>query len=143
LDEVSVRVGSRGIINTLRKLGIIAEATKSRKTASPLIAHSSYWIRSKHSGLFRAQRGLGKWVKKGEILGWVGNPVGAENQPVHTPHSGMLIGVNRLPVVHEGQALFNIACPEASESVEKNLLDYQTEYDLSGYFDMHTHLETQ
>jgi hypothetical protein len=48
-------------------------------------------------------------VKAGEILGTISDPFGETDVVVTAPSDGMIIGRLNLPLVNEGDALFNIA----------------------------------
>ena len=54
---------------------------------------------------------LDNWadVEKGEALGVVPDPLGEAETEVLAPVSGIIVGCTNLPVVNEGDALFNIA----------------------------------
>lgn len=120
-DEPSIRLGVRGINNLLQHLGIVKlkESRDFVRASQSFIASSSYWLRSTHSGIFRSMRSLGKSVKKGEVIGRITNPLDRTEHPLEAPAPGVIIGINNLPLVHEGSALFNIACFEEIEEVAK------------------------
>lgn len=140
-DELTISVGVRGVLKVMQHLGMLAGRksvdllAKSRSS----LTHSSYWVRSPHSGVFRHIRGLGKRVKKGDVIGVVGDPTGPENHTLCAPSAGIVIGLNRLPLVHEGQALFHIASFDALGTVAKEIQSFQTEYTLSDYVELETH----
>jgi len=52
---------------------------------------------------------LGDEVRRGQILGAIGDPFGDNELPVPASHSGFVIGMVDLPLVYEGDALFHIA----------------------------------
>ncbi len=135
-DETSIRVGVRGIFRVMQHLGIITSKISKNylELSGSFIASSSYWIRSPYSGIFRALRGLGKTVKKGEVIGLIGSPLDNNESSVEAPASGIIIGINNLPLVHEGSALFNIACFEELQQVEK-------EFQSMNYIATDTHIE--
>lgn len=107
-DEMAIRIGVRGVINVLRALKMLPGAPEARRGA-PIIARSSTWVRAPASGILRAQAGLGDSVRKGELLGVVGDPFGELDTAVLASASGIIIGRTNLPLVHEGDALFHIA----------------------------------
>jgi len=122
--KASIKVGVRGILKVMRHMGIVI-SNKSKDTKETLdksasfIASSSYWLRSPYSGIFRTQRNLGKSIKKDEVIGYISNPIDGFEHPLKAPASGIIIGLNNLPLVHEGGALFNVACFEELHQVEK------------------------
>lgn len=135
-DEAAIRIGVRGIFQVMKHLGIIPFSPKdwSPVRSESFVASSSYWLRSPYSGIFRPLHGLGKWVKKGEIIGMVGNPFESSEQPIEAPAPGIVVGINNLPLVHEGSALFNIACLE-------ELAEMKKEFQSMSYVAMDSHIE--
>lgn len=108
-DEVSIRVGVKGVVSVMRELKMLPPRRRSQKAPpKPFIAHSSSWIRAPASGIFRANVTLGARVSKGEEMGSVGDPFGAEHEPVRAAYGGIVIGRTNLPLVHEGEALFHV-----------------------------------
>ncbi|MGR9053724.1 MAG: succinylglutamate desuccinylase/aspartoacylase family protein [Gammaproteobacteria bacterium] len=130
-DEISIRIGVRGIIRVMRKLGMLrSEAgTRKRKLPEPVVARSSFWARSSKSGLLRSKVALGAKVKKGDVLGDVSDPFYHSDEAIVAANSGLIIGKTNLPIVTEGEALFHIArfghTDEAADVVEQ----YQNEFD--------------
>lgn len=123
-DEASIKVGVKGILNIMRYLDMI-KSNVTKETfinTKSFIASSSYWLRSPYSGIFRTLRGLGKKVTKGEVIGRIGNPLDRSEHNLIAPASGIVIGINNLPLVHEGSALYNIACFGEIQQVEKEFL---------------------
>jgi len=121
-DEVCIRAGERGVINVMRKLGMLAKTRNPRPRKQPVIARSSLWVRAPASGIVRMNLALGAHVKKGQVLGRIADPFGESQTEMHSPVSGVLIGRSELPLSHEGEALFHIArfesASEAAASVE-------------------------
>lgn len=129
-DEISVRIGLRGVIRVMRRLGMIRpeDARRKRKLPEPVIARSTAWARSCKSGLLRTRVSLGAKVDKGEVLGAVSDPFYHTDEAIVAPNSGLIIGKTNLPIVTEGEALFHIArfgkTDDAAEVVEQ----YQNEF---------------
>lgn len=129
-DEISIRIGLRGIIRVMRQLGMIRSDTAKRKSKlpEPVVARSSYWARSSKSGLLRTMVSLGSKVEKGEVIGAVSDPFYLEDDHITAPNSGIIVGKTNLPIVTEGEALFHIARfgkpDDAAEVVEQ----YQHEF---------------
>jgi predicted deacylase len=114
-DEKSIRVGLRGILNVMRRLEMLppaGHARPSRKSAAPFIARSNVWVRASHSGIFRGFKKLGDRVNTGTVLGVITDPTNMFDEgryEVRARASGLLIGKTNLPLVNEGDALYNIA----------------------------------
>ncbi|MDQ2077602.1 succinylglutamate desuccinylase/aspartoacylase family protein [Marinimicrobium sp. ABcell2] len=108
-DELSIRAGTRGIINVMRALRMLPARKKSAKAPSAVVADDSRWVRAPHSGIMRSLVRLGDRVKKGRVLGYIADPMGLNEYPVVAPDEAIVIGANNLPLVHEGEALFHLA----------------------------------
>jgi predicted deacylase len=127
-DEVAIRAGVRGIIGVMRELGMLRSSQKAARLRSrPVLARSSQWVRATQGGIFRAVVPLGARVGRQDLLGFISDPAGEHEVPVHAPAVGVVIGKLNLPLVSEGEALYHIARfgePDiAADAVER----FQTE----------------
>jgi predicted deacylase len=110
-DELAIRAGVKGIVSVMRALGMLP-ASRSRRTRpapEPVVARASTWVRAPESGVLRAVAPLGARVAKGDVLGMVSDPFGERESEVASTTRGIIIGRLNLPLVSEGEALFNIA----------------------------------
>lgn len=113
-DETAIRIGVQGIVNVMIEVGMLPHKDDAPVSmATPIFAKSDFWVRAPNSGILRAQASLGDAVKKGQVLGVVGDPFGDQEVAVLAPHSGVVIGRVMLPLVYEGEAVFHIAKVEA------------------------------
>lgn len=128
-DEVSIRAGVKGVIATMRELGMLPKSKSKR--FKPFVARSSSWVRAPASGILRASKRLGEKVEKNEILGIVSDPFGSNEEPVLASYKGIVIGRTNIPLVHEGEALFHIARFEDSQMVKESVEVFQDEMDPS------------
>lgn len=128
-DELSIRSGLNGIINVMQSLAMLASKTKTPKNHHSTLARSSYWVRAPYSGILRPYKALGKKIKKGELLAKIGNPTTIEEYELCSPISGIIIGKSNLPLVHEGAALFHIACFEELKLVAEQIEILQEFYE--------------
>lgn len=114
-DEKSIRIGVRGILNVMQKLEMLPLLghKQPRKSASgPFTARSNVWVRASHSGIFRSLKKLGDKVNMGTLLGVITDPTDMFDEgryEVRAQASGLIIGKTNLPLVNEGDALYNIA----------------------------------
>ena len=128
-DEVSIRAGVKGIINVMRALEMLPPArSKSKKHIEPVVARSSSWERASESGIFRALVPLGGRVKKGALLGIVGDPFGEMEFQITATFSGIVIGRTNLPLVNEGDALFHIARFEHVKEAASKVDEFHEEH---------------
>lgn len=136
-DEVSIRAGVTGIVNVMRKIGML-KTSRSKQKLESAIAHSSKWVRAPQSGILRATNPMGQRIHKGDILGFVSDPFGETEMEVVAPVSGMVIGKTTLPLVHEGEAIFHIARFDELGEAESVLENFQTQLDpLEGEDELH------
>ncbi len=120
-DELSIRAGTTGILNVLAHLGMVRQPAR-RKQMVPPVAKSTQWIRASQSGVIRSLVSLGAHVSAGDTLAYITDPFGEHEETIASPVTGIVIGRTRLPLVHEGEAIFHIAkfaqAAEAAESIE-------------------------
>lgn len=127
-DEVAIRAGVKGVINVMRKLGMLPRSRSRRKKAmEPFIARSSTWVRAPASGIFRKVSSLGHRVKRGDVLGLIDDPFGGAEIEVVSSAYGIIIGRTEIPLVHEGEALFHIARFEDVKEVAGQVESFQSE----------------
>ncbi|HEY0914283.1 MAG TPA: succinylglutamate desuccinylase/aspartoacylase family protein [Solimonas sp.] len=110
-DEVSIRIGARGVLNVLEAIGMLPPPPRKSRAAviKPVLATRDSWVRAPASGILRAQVSLGEPVEEGQVLGMIGDPMGELDAPVLSSTAGVVIGRVSMPLVHEGDALFHIA----------------------------------
>lgn len=125
-DEDAIAAGLRGILRVMRELDMLPR-TRTRGDAEPFIARSSHWLRAPDSGILRDRAKLGIAVRRGECLGIVSDPLGAQDHPVVAHKAGVIIGRTELPVVNEGDALFHVAAFDAPVDVANLVEDFQDE----------------
>jgi len=107
-DELSIRVGLRGIINVMRVIGMLP-AARNPKKVEPFFALSTSWVRAPTSGILRNLVRLGGHVAKGDELGKIADPFGETETTVHASSTGIVIGRTNLPLVNEGDAVLHVA----------------------------------
>jgi hypothetical protein len=123
-NELAIRAGVKGVIEVMRKIGMLAPSRQKVKKRDPFVARSSVWVRAPQSGIFRMLVPMGASVNKGDLLGMVAAPYGKDNSEteVFASSAGVIIGRTNIPLVNEGEALFHIARfskpDEVAEGVE-------------------------
>ncbi|HET8883645.1 MAG TPA: succinylglutamate desuccinylase/aspartoacylase family protein, partial [Solimonas sp.] len=123
-DEMAIRTGVRGLLNVMRALDMLPVRDATR-LPEPVIARGSSWVRAPASGVLRVQVALGEQVRKGEVLGVIGDPFGGAETPVLAGAHGLVVGSTALPLVYEGDALFHVArfdAPETAAGVARNIV---------------------
>jgi uncharacterized protein len=105
-DEWAIRSGLKGIKEVMHTLGMLpGNATKKR----PFLAKSSRWVRAPAGGIFRSATSIGTRVRRGQLVGTIGDPFGENQFEVFAPTSGIVVGANTLPLVNEGDQLYHVA----------------------------------
>jgi predicted deacylase len=130
-NESVIKTGVRGIISVMRAINMLPQLKKTPKYAQleRFIANSSYWIRSPHSGTFTPTKKVGDRVKKDGVIGIVSDPFGEHRFKVIVAQTGIIIGINLLPLVNEGDAIFHIATFEDSLAVQESVDSYQEDWE--------------
>jgi uncharacterized protein len=109
LDEGDIVTGVRGIISAMRTLEMLPTRRIRTVPAEPYIARSTSWFRAPIDGMFRSLVRLGAKVAAGDTLGVVSAPFSDAEAVLAAKNDGIVICVNNMPLVNEGEALFHIA----------------------------------
>jgi predicted deacylase len=125
-DEFAIRAGVQGVLQVMAELGMRRKSSKKRVRES-MIANRTRWVRAAHSGILRALVGTGSKVQEGDLLAYINNPLGENTEELISPVSGIIIGKTNLPLVHAGEAIFNIASYEEIDQVAENIDAYTEE----------------
>ena len=122
-DELSIRAGLRGTLNAMRHIGMLPLSRKTRP-ASPVVADSTSWVRAPESGIVIPKVELGSRVTTGQALAIIGDPVSSKEVQVEAPFDGIIIGQSKLPLAHEGDALFNVAAFKSVSRAENRVEEF-------------------
>jgi predicted deacylase len=129
-DELSIKVGIRGIFGVMEEIGMMPQK-RNKSAFEPLVAEKTIWMRAPASGIFQARAQLGKRVVKNAKLGHIADPFGDIETDVMATTNGMVIGCLNLPLVHQGDALFHIAQFKKNEAIEPMLHEFKEEINKS------------
>jgi len=127
-DEISIRAGVRGIVNVMREVGMLRKSLR-KKSFTPRIVKSNFWIRAPQSGILRLTAALGAPVSKGDILGYLADPYGGREVQITAPDNGIIFGRTNLPLVHEGDAMLHLARFRDNASISEAVDAFQSELD--------------
>lgn len=110
-DEHAIKVGLRGILNVMRILEMLPEKTpKKEPPLQSFFTEKNIWVRASTSGISHTKHKLGQHVEKNEALCVIKDPFGAtDSVTIKSPEEAIIVGKNNLPLVHEGEALFQLA----------------------------------
>lgn len=119
-DQRAIKIGVEGILNVMRKIGMLPERHLHKATRKSLLADHIMWVTASSSGTNHTKHKLGHAVKKDEPLSIIKDPFGtAENVILHSPKEGIIVGQTNTPLAHEGDGLFQVAVfPEIREIAE-------------------------
>jgi predicted deacylase len=129
-DEVAIRSGVRGLLEVMTELGMRGKTRKQRKVEA-MVANTSRWVRAGQSGILRSLVATGSRVEVDEVLAYISDPLGENNEQLISPVDGIIIGKTNLPLVFAGEAIFNIASYEEIDQVAENIDAYHEELDPS------------
>lgn len=115
-DETAIRAGVNGVVKVMRHLDMMPARRGRDAATAPLTIKNSRWERAPASGILRSAVELGATVRKGERLAAVSDPFGEKEFEVRARFSGVVVGRATLPVVNEGDALFNIGLFEGTKA---------------------------
>lgn len=128
-DELAIRAGVQGTLRVMRYLNMLPPSKKGERKYEPTIANDSVWMRAPQSGIIRSKLRLGAVVSQGDTLGVVADPFGVAEEAVISQVSGVLVGQSNLPLVHEGEALFHVACLSSTKSAARVVDEFHQEYE--------------
>lgn len=134
-DEQAIRIGVKGVLGVLRHVGMLAAVKRPARSAEPIIATSSHWLRAPMGGIFHTQKVLGSHVEKDELIGKVSDPLGQTSEDIFARRSGVIIGRTNLPVVNGGDALFHVACVDSLGDAEEAMSAVEQEVENNPLFD--------
>lgn len=105
IDQFSIQEGMNGVVRLMQHLKIKKSYHKRQKST---ILRERSWTRAKMSGIFNAKVDYGEKVNKNQVIAVLTDPYGNLRLPVKSPIDGFVIGINNMPVVNAGDALFHI-----------------------------------
>lgn len=106
LDEYAIQIALQGIQNMMAHFHMI-DAQISYNHHQTFDA--STWIRATSAGIFRSYAKAGTFVKKGDILGEINDPLSGPSSKVKSKKEGFIVGINHTAIVNQGEALYHIA----------------------------------
>lgn len=127
-DELSIKVGTKGIINVLRHLNMLPKLRKAKPPIEPFVAKNSGWVRASDSGFVIHNKQLGDRVKENDILAEIKKPLGDISAYLRSNADGIIIGKQNIPLVQEGEAVYHIAYFKKPKDVEESIEQMQDNY---------------
>jgi predicted deacylase len=119
-DDESIDTGLSGVLRVLDALGMLPEgesppAGDGEETARTLVSRASGWVRARGSGIVQLDVQLGDLVEEGRRLGGISDTLGRRVRLVHADRPGIVVGLNRAPLVNTGDAVVHIAAVDEDQ----------------------------
>lgn len=109
-DDSVITAAVDGVLRIMAHLEMIEPVPAPEATVTTI--RRTRWVRSRRSGLFLADVEPGQAVEKGQPIGRLTDVDSLREHPVMAPDAGWILGLNRKPVVHQGNALANLGVRE-------------------------------
>ncbi|WHI48357.1 succinylglutamate desuccinylase/aspartoacylase family protein [Microbulbifer sp. VAAF005] len=117
LDELSVSHSVKGIRTLLNQLGMVS---KFRLWGDPEpVYYTSTWQRTSTGGVIFSEVQLGEFVRKGDLLGTVTNPITNVRTEIRSEHNGRILGMALNQVVQPGFAAYHIGIQAPQEQISQ------------------------
>lgn len=104
-----IEFGVRGVRNVLIELGMV-QGKMTRPVYQARVDRTK-WVRAAVGGVLRLHVGPGDLVDKGQPIATTTELLGAENDVILAPVSGVVIGLTTLPAVSPGGPVCHIGVP--------------------------------
>ncbi|MBA2709598.1 MAG: succinylglutamate desuccinylase/aspartoacylase family protein [Tatlockia sp.] len=112
-DESSIKVGIEGVLNVLSELEMISDEPDepdAKRQFTPVFSQEQEWLRAHRSGVLIAEVELGQMIKKNQIIARIRDPFSADIiEPIYAPQDCVVVGINRNPLIYEGQSIFKVS----------------------------------
>lgn len=106
-DESAIVAGVAGVLRSMAALGMIA-ARSADRLPPPITISRTRWLRARRGGILRMVSTLGARVAKGQVLAEIGDAFGRDAVNVKAPCAGVVIGLNKNPLVNQGDAVVHL-----------------------------------
>lgn len=112
-SESAIKLGVSGIHNVMKALNILeatSQEAEHQNSFKSVFSQDQDWLRAHRSGVLFSEVELGEMVTKGQIIGRINDPFSSSSsETVQALQDGIIVGINRHPLIHEGQTIFKIA----------------------------------
>lgn len=121
-NKKAIKLGVKGIKNVLRYLHMLESIEHQNERVTTMVSEDQEWARSPKGGILHTDVELGNTVKEGDIIGKIVDPFGAADDVViKANQSGVIVGINRNPLLYEGQTTIKIASFIDNKRAEKTI----------------------
>lgn len=105
IDEHSIKEGTDGVCRLMKYLKMKDFKVKDQES---IVLKESAWIRARISGIFNSFVDCGGSIGKGQEIASLSDPFGETKTSIKGHVNGFVIGINNMPVVSAGDALFHV-----------------------------------
>jgi predicted deacylase len=126
-DDWAIRAGIKGVLSVMESIGMSKDRSKRRNRLLPLVADTTTWIRAPISGILQMHVSLGRKVENNAKIGVIADPFGDHEETIRSPVSGMVIGRLNMPLVHQGDAIINVAQVKTLSEIKPVFEAFQNE----------------
>lgn len=108
-DAQAIEIGTAGVLRVMSALKMFRLTRRKKARTASAISEESQWVRARRGGILRLEVELGQTVRRRERLGTIADAFGENQVIVKAPATGIIIGVTRNPLVHQGDAIIHLA----------------------------------
>lgn len=117
-NQHPIVMGEKGVLRVMHKLGMWEAPRSVLEISTPtLYSESSSWIRATRSGMLRSYVDVGDVVQEGEPVCAISDVFDRNREELEAPHTGVVVGQTKLPLLNEGDAILHVARAEIPESM--------------------------
>lgn len=130
-NEKAIRTGARGTTHLLRSLKMLPAKDKPAKSdgSAAMVSEQNAWSYATKSGIARPYKQLGDRVKAGDTLSRIVEPLGSYQEvTVKAEFDGVVVGINTMPLVYEGDTLYRVARFEKMDEAADTLQTWSVEH---------------
>jgi predicted deacylase len=106
LDEPSVQIHFRGVMNVLKHLGVLEGVPEAAE--QPVHFSQSSWLAAEQGGIFYPAVTVGQKVEKSQVVGefrdWFGEPIAK----VESPAKGIILFLVTSPAINKGDPILSV-----------------------------------
>ncbi|WP_417520756.1 succinylglutamate desuccinylase/aspartoacylase domain-containing protein [Marinobacter sp.] len=106
IQEHQIDAGVNSLTSLMEKQGMISRMFVWGDPQP--VYYNSAWVRANHGGILFSEVKLGAKVSKGQILGYIADPITNAQYPIHSSSDGRIIGMAVDQVVMAGFAAYHI-----------------------------------
>lgn len=109
-NEDAINLGVSGTLKVMGALEML-DTPKEHPSFKPIFSKEQDWLRAHRSGILFSEVELGQMIRQGQRIGSISDPFSANDdiEVVKADQDGIVVGINRHPLIHEGQTIFKVA----------------------------------